>query len=178
MAGGGSKSAKADSKRPAGAPTSLPATQTAPDTDALNAERAFAVDAGGKPTGILTGKIPKKDIDKLGINLFDASQNLSVEYLFGALDGAPLVDAILDWFTDADLDVGWYFSAGDGSTCRSIQRSPHSRELQERTVQIYKERICREGLSQRVAGLATFHWGVCELAVCSAGAGLCLRILV
>lgn len=103
--------------------------------------------------GILTGLNPKTDMNKLPEDIFNAEANLTVEYLFGSLDGAPLVDAILEWFTDTTLEnLPWYFSAGDDAPCRSIQRHPLSRKIQEKTVQLYKRRVAAEGLSQRVAG--------------------------
>ena len=103
--------------------------------------------------GILTGLNPKTDMSKLPEDIYNAEANLSVEYLFGSLDGAPLVDVILEWFTDTTLEnLEWYFTAGDGAPCRSIQRHPLSRKIQEKTVQLYKRRVAAEGLSQRVAG--------------------------
>ena len=104
--------------------------------------------------GLLTGKDPKVDKDKLGgVNIYDPTLNHSVEFLFGSLDGAPLVDAIMDWFLDKELtSLPWYFESDDGSKCRTIVRSPLSREIQEKTVTNYMVRMRREGLSQRVAG--------------------------
>lgn len=102
--------------------------------------------------GILTGKDPKTDKATLPVNIYDSDPNLSVEYLFGSLDGAPLVDAILEWFQVEENDVPWYFEAPDGSQRRAIQKVPLSREIQENTVLCYKQRMLVEGLSQRVAG--------------------------
>ena len=106
----------------------------------------------GVRAGVLTGKDPK-DKFNLGFDLYDESQNYSVEYLFGGLDGAPLVDAILEWFVQEEVPhLPWFFTDSSGSTCRTIVRSPLSRKIQERTVARYKARIFAEGLSQRVAG--------------------------
>ncbi len=106
----------------------------------------------GVRAGILTGKDPK-DKFNLGFDLYDETQNYSVEYLFGGLDGAPLVDAILEWFVQEEVPhLPWFFTDSSGSACRTIVRSPLSRKIQERTVARYKARIFAEGLSQRVAG--------------------------
>ncbi|CAJ1390829.1 unnamed protein product [Effrenium voratum] len=65
----------------------------------------------------------------------------------------------MDWFLDKELtSLPWYFESDDGSKCRTIVRSPLSREIQEKTVTNYMVRMRREGLSQRVAGEAVMKW--------------------
>ena len=104
------------------------------------------------PKGILVDK-GIDDVPRLGFDLYDASQNYSVDYLFGGLDGAPLIDKIMEFFVVEEKDtLPWFFEDASGTMCRSIIRSPLSRPIQERTVARYKQRVLQEGLSQRVAG--------------------------
>jgi hypothetical protein len=132
-----------------------PSESAGPAVEQKNPEES-SVPAVLEFKGILTGLNPKTDMNKLPEDIFNAEANLTVEYLFGSLDGAPLVDAILEWFTDTTLEnLPWYFSTGDDAPCRSIQRHPLSRKIQEKTVQLYKRRVAAEGLSQRVAGSGT-----------------------
>ena len=76
-----------------------------------------------------------------------------MDFLFGGLDGAPLVEKIMEFFVVEEKDhLPWFFEDESGAMCRSIVRSPMSRPIQERTVARYKQRVLQEGLSQRVAG--------------------------
>lgn len=113
-----------------------------------------AMDSKGAATapGVLIGK-SVKDVEQLGFDLYDASQNYTVDYLFGGLDGAPLIEKIMEFFAVEELDVLPWFFDDSGSMCRTIVRSPLSRPIQERTVTRYMQRVLQEGLSQRVAGL-------------------------
>ena len=104
-----------------------------------------AVPVPGKLTGVAPGAA-------LQFDLYDPS--LTIEVLFGnTLSGASLLEAILSWYLDAELDVPW-FTEGEtgGPGTRNVIRSPLSRDLQECTVARYVERIKEEGLSQIVAG--------------------------
>ena len=109
----------------------------------------------GAPSGVpklVPGKLTgKKRGDALDFDPFEAS--LTVEELFGSLDGGPLVDAVIDFYQDSEINVPWFFQdVTSGEEQPSVVRSPFSRELQEDTVTAYKCRIRHEGLSQRVAG--------------------------
>ena len=107
--------------------------------------------------GLLHGVQPHEVVQR-GIDLF--RPELSVEDLWGASPptGAAFLEAVLSFYGDGVHDVPWFFqSAGDGENvssglARSIVRSPLSREIQEATVQNYKERIFRESISQVAAG--------------------------
>ena len=96
--------------------------------------------------GALAEKEPGSD---LGFDLYDPQ--ISIEFLFGSLSGAALLEAILKWYQDTEMDVPWFSDAPEGPV-RNVVRSPLSRDLQECTVAAYAERIKEEGLSQIVAG--------------------------
>lgn len=129
------------------------------DQDKKDATHEKQLQAGGGPnetplvvSGILTGLDPAKDKAKV-MHIYNKDANHSVEYLFGSLDGAPLVDAILQWFGDCEMELPWFFTDdSDGCAYRTIQRHPLSRKIQEKTVLRYKNRILSEGLSQLVSG--------------------------
>ena len=112
-----------------------------------NSGRGVAV---GFTSGKLTGKL---NTDRLDFDAYDNS--LTVEELFGSLDGGPLVDAVCEFYKDSEHTVSWFHQDARGNDQRSLTRSAFSRELQEDTVSAYKTRILHEGLSQRVAGLQT-----------------------
>ena len=88
---------------------------------------------------------------------------ISIEFLFGSLSGAALLEAILKWYQDTEMDVPWFSDAPE-CPVRNVVRSPLSRDLQECTVAAYAECIKEEGLSQIVAG-----WEVCG------SVGACVR---
>lgn len=69
---------------------------------------------------------------------------------------AALLEQILLWFQEVELDsLSWY--SHDGQSCnRNILKAPQSRDIQEGTVNRYISRIYNEGLSQVVSGLNCF----------------------
>ena len=102
---------------------------------------------GKTAKGKLVGLKPGVPLD---FNLYDATNSL--EMLFGDLAGAALLEHILLWFQDAELDsVPWYSHDGQGWN-RNILKAPQSRDIQEGTVLRYMGRILTEGLSQVVSG--------------------------
>ena len=111
-----------------------------------------SADAGekGKGKGFLVGlkHLPPD------FNLYNPTHSL--EFLFGDLSGAALLEQILLWFQEVELDsLSWY--SHDGQSCnRNILKAPQSRDIQEGTVNRYISRIYNEGLSQVVSGLNCF----------------------
>ena len=99
--------------------------------------------------GKLTGKTAGSDP---GFDIFDSSN--TIDMLFGSLSGAALLESILAWFVESEMDIAWYSQPEEGATAqvRNVINSPLSRDLQEATVARYMERIVDEGLSQIVAG--------------------------
>ena len=90
------------------------------------------------------------------INIYDAS--LTPEDLWGAdtcPSGGALLDAVLSYYGVGTQNVPW-FTIGESGQTRSIIRSPLSRELQESTVESYKQRIFNESISQVAAGDLAF----------------------
>lgn len=141
--------------------TSSGSNPVAPEPEVLDEAPEIEMELPGKPekasgsvAGVLTGKDPHQKFN-LDFDLFDATQNYSVEYLFGNLEGAPLVDSILEWFVVEEANIPFYFTDTGGTVCRTIVRSPLSRPIQEKTVSVYKQRIFKEGLGQRVAGVVS-----------------------
>lgn len=63
-----------------------------------------------------------------------------------------MLDLVLQFYGDGVQDVPFFFTNNEGEQERSVIRSPLSRELQDSTVQCYKERILRESISQVAAG--------------------------
>ena len=100
-------------------------------------------------SGVLQGKlIGKKPTDLLDFDPY--SPNVVISELFGELNGAALLDAIVDYYGVGTRDIPWHSSDGT----RNLIRSPLSREIQEGTVQEYVQRILKDGLSQKVSGAA------------------------
>lgn len=97
---------------------------------------------------------------KLDFDLYDPSHKL--EDLFGNLGGAALLERMLLWYQEDEIETLPWFSSADGARLRSILRSPFSRELQESTIARYQSRICEEGLSQVVSGPSQegFAWSL------------------
>ena len=101
-----------------------------------------------------------------GIDLFRSE--LSVEDLWGPAppSGAAFLEAVLSFYQDGVCDVPWFFQAAGDSQgdstglARAIVRSPLSREIQESTVQNYKERIFWESISQVAAGFLSASIGL------------------
>lgn len=123
----------------------------------LAMQPASAVDAakGSSSThsvGLLKG-LSSKDVVSKGINLY--APELTVEDLWGTNppSGGAFLDAVLEFYGIGVFDVPFFFEGPNGEKMRAIERSPLSRELQEATVQEYKDRILRESISQVAAGL-------------------------
>ena len=105
----------------------------------------------GTSKGLLTGLTPE-DVTKKGLDIF--APHLTVEDLWGINppSGGALLDAVLQFYGDGTHDVPWFFSGEGGAQCRTIEKSPLSRDLQESTVMAYKDRILKESISQVAAG--------------------------
>lgn len=97
--------------------------------------------------GLLCGVKPEHVMTS-GINIFDPK--LSVEDLWGdvPLSGGALLEHVLAYYSDGELDVPFFQNvtsedAGQSGShrIRSVVKSPLSRELQESTVECYKQRI-------------------------------------
>lgn len=124
--------------------------------------------------GLLNGVKPE-NVASSGINIFDP--RLSVEDLWGdetPLSGSALLDHVLMYYGDGEMDVPFFQvvnsddskgAHGSGSSegitsnhgVRSVVKSPLSRELQESTVECYKQRIFAESISQLAAGQDWFQ---------------------
>lgn len=107
--------------------------------------------------GMLVGLSPD-DVAKHGINIF--ASELTPEDLWGPTppSGGAFLDLVLEFYGVGSHDVPFFFNGPNGEKLRSIERSPLSRELQEATVQEYKERIFRESISQVAAGQTLADW--------------------
>ena len=117
------------------------------------AESAAEHDHGASPQGILLGQ-------KVGsVDLATLDPNATLESLFGSeLSGAALLEQMLSWFQDTELQkLEWYSNDGQ-SVNRNILRAPQSRAIQESTVARYMGRIYNEGLSQVVSGAMMGLW--------------------
>lgn len=114
---------------------------------------SVAIDKGmdHSKKGLLVG-LTSDDVVKRGINIY--SPDLSVEDLWGSNppSGGGFLDLVLEFYGVGSFDVPFYVDGANGEKVRAIERSPLSRELQEATVQEYKERIIRESISQVAAG--------------------------
>ena len=111
--------------------------------------------AAGKPDGGKSGPVgrllDKSPGDALDINIYDPKVKL--EDLFGDLGGAALLERILLWYQESELECLPWYSEDDGQAkTRNIVKSPLSRDLQESTISRYMQRIFSEGLSQVVSG--------------------------
>ena len=102
---------------------------------------------------MLAGRKPGDALPS-GLNPFDPA--VTIEELFGNMSGAPLLDAILEFYGDGLVDLDWYAKDKDGSVIRSMVRSPLSRCIQEGTVQCYMKKILDDGFSQAVSGKYVF----------------------
>ena len=100
-----------------------------------------------KPVGKLLDKQPGAALD---FNLYDP--HCQLEDLFGDLAGAALLERILLWFQESEIDCLPWYSEDGASKNRNVVKSPHSRDLQESTISRYMTRIFTEGLSQVVSG--------------------------
>lgn len=112
--------------------------------------------ASSKPPGKLLDKQPGAALD---FNLYDP--HCQLEDLFGDLAGAALLERILLWYQESELDgLPWYSEDGSSKN-RNVVKSPLSRDLQESTITRYMTRIFTEGLSQVVSGkLTCFNKGM------------------
>ena len=109
---------------------------------------------------------------------------LTVEELYGedsAPTGAALLDCVLDVYGDGYLEVvPWFVTAGSSARSvdppqasgeggpkkiRAIIRSPLSRQLQESTVECYKNRIFNESISQVAAGVLSTISNIIHVAM-------------
>ena len=116
--------------------------------------------------GLLDGIRPDQ-AQQSGLEIYHS--NLTLEDLFGegkVPTGGALLDQVLAIYGDGHINVPWFVpaegdsggngpeksGANDGKMIRSIVRSPLSRELQQSTVEAYKDRILAESISQVAAG--------------------------
>ena len=113
--------------------------------------------------GLLCGVKPEHVMTS-GINIFDPK--LSVEDLWGdvPLSGGALLEHVLAYYSDGELDVPFFQNVTSEDSgqrgshrIRSVVKSPLSRELQESTVECYKQRIFTESISQLAAGYRFAH---------------------
>lgn len=107
-----------------------------------------------KPKGLLVGVEPS-EVARRGINIFAADLSIDSLWSPNPPTGGALLDRVLAFYGVGTFDVPWYFVGEDGVKRRTIERSPLSRELQQATVQAYKERILKESISQVAAGQNT-----------------------
>ena len=118
--------------------------------------------------GLLDGIRPDQ-AQQSGLEIYHAG--LTLEDLFGegkVPTGGALLDQVLAIYGDGHINVPWFVCAegsssnaggapetsggSDRKMIRSIVRSPLSRELQQSTVEAYKDRILAESISQVAAG--------------------------
>ena len=119
-------------------------SEALPKTAAVNSQGPKKTRGCGL-SGRLAGKTPGAPLD---FDLFDSS--LSLESLFGNLSGAALLEQMLMWFQDCELDVPWYDSdEGADSRCRTVSRSPLSRQLQEGSA-VHESHLLRGLVAGRV----------------------------
>ena len=105
--------------------------------------------------GLLQGVRPEEIAAKC-IDIYNPT--LTIEDLWGSENpptGGHLLDLVLSYYQGETVDVPLYHETADGVKARSVVRSPLSREIQESTVESYKQRIFRESISQVAAGT---HW--------------------
>lgn len=114
-----------------------------------------------KNRGLLHGIRPEQ-VAASAVNIYDP--NLTVEALFGddTPSGGALLDLVLAYYSDGQRDVPFFVDApvsvsSDGQmtsskSIRAIEKSSLSREIQEATVESYKNRIFLESISQVAAG--------------------------
>eukprot|EP00435_Cladocopium_sp_Y103_P058223 s125_g20.t1 len=117
----------------------------------MQSREASAADPGKKGLGLLVGVEPEEVLSK-GIDIY--KPDLTIENLWGPSPptGGALLDKVIQYYGDGVHDVPWFFESENGTQRRTIERSPLSREIQNSTVQCYKERILKESISQVAAG--------------------------
>ena len=106
--------------------------------------------------GLLAGVRPEQ-VKAKNIDLYKPT--LTVEDLWGTENtptGGNLLDLVLAFYQDEIRDVPFYYEDENGCKARTMIRSPLSREIQDSTVESYKQRILRESISQVAAGV---YWG-------------------
>ena len=131
---------------------------------------------GSQRKGLLLDKSPA-ELKVCGIDVSDPKY--SSEDLFGTLSGSAFLDAVYGAFGVDERDIPWFFTGEGGKKERAIRRSPLSRPIQHSTAEAYKQRICKEGLSQLASGswvcdwdsvlISHESWVMCHQCQCSNG---------